>query len=98
MKKQPVKPVADHITEWIAELLKSDSPILGPAICLGCGSSWIIRLTENAQFTAVHRCHAHRRGTPRYRVLRLAVERIGATREERDQLAYARRRDLSGRQ
>lgn len=97
MKKRTIKPITDYIHERLSVLLKDDNPSIAPAICLGCGDSWILYLTEDAQFTRVHRCPAHRRGTPRHRVLRLAIERIGATRDERDELAYKRRQMLAGR-
>src|SRR5258708_3570312 len=98
MKKRPIKPIADYIQERITDLLCEDAPVYSHALCLGCGSAWRILIVEDAQFTAAHRCPAHRRGTPRHRVLRLSIERIGATRTERDDMAYARRRMLAGRE
>ena len=75
------------VNETVGRLLKdtdASRAILSPAICTMCGTAWILWKSEDSQFTRVHHCT---KGV-RYNI-RVSVERIGSTRDERDKLGRA---------
>jgi hypothetical protein len=90
MRKRPIKPWPDIVAERVTELLKGNDrsrAILNPAVCMTCGAAWLLRKDEDSQFS--HVPHGCRRGQ-HYNV-RIMVERIGSTRDERDELGRAYR-------
>jgi hypothetical protein len=89
MKKAPINPLADQISEMIARLCKeSDAArlILCPAICTTCGKAWLLRKSSDSQYSHHHGC---RRG--QHYNLRIQLERIGDTKAERAKLSDAYR-------
>lgn len=92
MRPKTLKP-GDHVAHAVGDMLSrpsdytmNDNHIMSLAVCLLCGQSWRLPLAEDGQYTNVHRCPGHRRGAPKC-VARIAIERIGRTREDRDSLA-----------
>jgi hypothetical protein len=90
VSNKPTKPFTDTVTEMVTRLIdeKTDASrlILSPAVCVTCGAAWLLRRNEPSQFSHIHGC----RKSKRYNV-RVSVERIGNTRDERDELSRAYR-------
>jgi hypothetical protein len=89
MRTRLMKPWPDTVNEMVTQLLKKPDDAwtkFSPAICMTCGDAWILLKSEDSQFTRVHHCQ---KGV-RYNI-RVSVERIGSTRDERDELGHAYR-------
>lgn len=92
MRQRLIKPWPDTVKEMVTELLKkpeASQATLGAVICMTCGKPWILYKTEDSQFTRVHSCQ---KGV-RYNV-RVSVERVGHTQDERHELSHAYRSEL----
>jgi hypothetical protein len=97
-RKYTVSPIGERLANRVNELLsKGDATCdaLAPALCPNCIQSWSLWPIEDAQFVHTHRCTRGRR-KPKF-VIRIAIERIGKCRAEREALAVARRRRLAGK-
>lgn len=92
MRTRLIKPWLDTVKEMVTKLLEkpeASQTTLSAVICMTCGSPWILYKAEDSQFTRVHSCQ---RGV-RYNV-RISVEKVGHTQDERDELSHAYRSGL----
>ena len=67
-------------------LITDDQLDSAPAICMNCGAVHYLALSEDAQFTHVHKCRLNGRRTPRgarHFVLRMFLEEVGTDEFER---------------